>query len=59
MLELQRWLYVGAPSQLKGFSGVIEPRALLIGTGIAGSFWLRPCANARARQDSAGVLFSR
>src|SRR5262249_21178643 len=25
--ELQRWLYVGAATQLKGFSGVIEPRA--------------------------------
>ena len=38
MLELQRWLYVGATSQLKGFSSVIEPRALLIGTGIAAIF---------------------
>jgi len=38
MLELQRWLYVGATTQLKGFSGVIEPQALSIGMGIAAVF---------------------
>src|SRR5262249_52839122 len=27
--------------------------------GDRGGFWLRPCSNARTRQDSVGVLFSR
>jgi ABC-type nickel/cobalt efflux system permease component RcnA len=38
MLELQRWLYAGATTQLKSFSSAIEPMTLLAGIGIAAVF---------------------
>jgi nickel/cobalt transporter (NicO) family protein len=38
MLELQRWLYAGATTQLKTFSSAVEPLTLLAGMGIAAVF---------------------